>query len=166
MATLDIILGGVLGLGVLLGFIRGFIKQLASLLGLVVGLLAAKALYTSLAVKLSPVLGDSLTFAQGLAFILIWLAVPLAFTWIASLLTKAMEFMSLGWLNRLLGAGMGALKYALVMSLLISVMEVIDTDQTWITKDQKQQSELYEPIRNFAKLFFPVAKSAWDDFNI
>ena len=41
-----------------------------------------------------------MTVAQVLAFIAIWIAVPLVFTVVASLLTKAMEAVSLGWLNR------------------------------------------------------------------
>ena len=42
---------------------------------------------------------DSMTVAQVLAFVLIWLAVPLLFSLVASLLTRAMEAVSLGWLN-------------------------------------------------------------------
>ena len=54
MTTIDIIILIALGAGVIVGFMKGFIRQLASILGLIVGLLAAKALYTSLAVKLCP----------------------------------------------------------------------------------------------------------------
>ncbi len=59
MTTIDIIILIALGLGVIVGFMKGFIRQLAPILGLIVGLLAAKALYTSLAVKLCPTLTDS-----------------------------------------------------------------------------------------------------------
>ena len=34
------------------------------------------------------------------AFILIWIAVPLGFAFVASLLTKALDAVHLGWLNR------------------------------------------------------------------
>ena len=77
MAIIDIIILAAFGLGAIIGFMKGFVKQLASLLGLIVGLLAAKALYASLAVKLCPTLTDSMTVAQVLAFVFIWLAVPL-----------------------------------------------------------------------------------------
>ena len=92
------------------------------------GLLAAKALYTSLAVKLCPTVTDSMTVAQILAFGIIWIAVPLIFTLVASVLTKAMEAVSLGWLNRLLGAGLGALNYLLLVSLVVCLSQIIDTD--------------------------------------
>ena len=100
MAVVDSIILVIIGAGALVGFIKGFVKQLATLLGLVAGLVAAKALYASVAEKVFSRITDSMTVAQVLAFIAIWVAVPLAFALIASLLTKAMEAVSLGWLNR------------------------------------------------------------------
>lgn len=164
MTTIDIIILVIVGIGAVLGFIKGFIKQLASLLGLIVGLLAAKALYASAAEKLCPALTDSMTFAQILAFVLIWIAVPLAFTLIAALLTKAMEAVSLGWVNRWLGLGLGALKYLLLVSLLIGVLEFIDSDNSLIDKTKKKESVLYYPMESFAGIFFPVAKTVAEEF--
>ena len=80
MATIDIIILIIIGAGAIVGFMKGFIRQLASILGLIVGLLAAKALYTTLAEKLCPTVTDSMTVAQVLAFIIIWIAVPLIFS--------------------------------------------------------------------------------------
>lgn len=158
MTTLDIIILVVLGAGAIVGFSKGFLKQLASLLGLVAGLLIAKALYATVAERVFLPLTDSLTVAQGIAFVVIWLAVPLAFLLLASLLTKAMEAVSLGWVNRLLGAVLGALKAALLVSLLVCVVEYIDTDNTILKKTKKQESVLYYPMEKFAGLFLPAAR--------
>lgn len=158
MTTLDIIILVVLGAGAIVGFSKGFLKQLASLLGLVAGLLIAKALYATVAERVFLPLTDSLTVAQGIAFVVIWLAVPLAFLLLASLLTKAMEAVSLGWVNRLLGAALGALKAALLVSLLVCVVEYIDTDNTILKKTKKQESVLYYPVEKFAGLFLPAAR--------
>lgn len=143
---------------------KGFIRQLASILGLIVGLLAAKALYTSLAVKLCPTVTDSMTVAQILAFVIIWIAVPLIFTLVASVLTKALEAVSLGWLNRMLGAGLGALKYLLLVSLVICVIQFIDSDSQLISQTKKEQSLLYYPMENFAGIFFPAAKEVTQQY--
>lgn len=158
MTTLDIIILVVLGAGAIVGFSKGFLKQLASLLGLIAGLLIAKALYATVAERVFLPLTDSLTVAQGIAFVVIWLAVPLAFLLLASLLTKAMEAVSLGWVNRLLGAVLGALKAALLVSLLVCVVEYIDTDNTILKKTKKQESVLYCPMEKFAGLFLPAAR--------
>ena len=164
MTTIDIIILIALGAGVIIGFMKGFIRQLASILGLIVGLLAAKALYTSLAVKLCPTVTDSMTVAQILAFVIIWIAVPLIFTLVASVLTKAMEAVSLGWLNRLLGAGLGALKYLLLVSLVVCVIQFIDTDSQLISQTKKEESLLYYPMDRFAGMFFPAAKEVTQQY--
>ncbi|MDY3137382.1 MAG: CvpA family protein [Bacteroides sp.] len=164
MTTIDIIILIALGAGVIIGFMKGFIRQLASILGLIVGLLAAKALYTSLAVKLCPTVTDSMTVAQILAFVIIWIAVPLIFTLVASVLTKAMEAVSLGWLNRLLGAGLGALKYLLLVSLVVCVIQFIDTDSQLISQTKKEESLLYYPMERFAEMFFPAAKEVTQQY--
>ncbi|MCM0315290.1 CvpA family protein [Bacteroides fragilis] len=164
MTTIDIIILIALGAGVIIGFMKGFIRQFASILGLIVGLLAAKALYTSLAVKLCPTVTDSMTVAQILAFVIIWIAVPLIFTLVASVLTKAMEAVSLGWLNRLLGAGLGALKYLLLVSLVVCVIQFIDTDSQLISQTKKEESLLYYPMERFAGMFFPAAKEVTQQY--
>lgn len=164
MAAIDIIILIIIGIGVLRGVLKGFLKQLAGVLGLVVGLLAAKALYATVAERFCPLLTDNMTFAQVLAFILIWLAVPLLFLLVASLLAKAMEAVSLGWVNRLLGAVLGALKYGLVVSLLVCVMEYIDADNRLIDRTKKQESVLYYPMKTLAVLFFPAAKEITEQF--
>ena len=164
MTIIDIILLVVIGAGAVIGFIKGFIKQLASILGLIVGLLAAKALYVSVAERVFSKITDSMTFAQILAFVVIWIVVPLWFLLVAALLTKAMEAVSLGWLNRWLGAGLGALKFLLLVSLLICVVEFIDSDNTMIDRTMKEESVLYYPIESFAGMFFPAAKEVTEQY--
>ena len=121
--------------------------------------LAAKALYTTLAEKLCPTVTDSMTVAQVLAFIIIWIAVPLIFLLVASLLTKAMKAVSLDWLNRWLGCVLGALKFLLLTSLVICLIEFMDGDNKLISPTKKSESLLYYPIETFAGIFFPAAKS-------
>lgn len=158
MTTIDIVILIVLVAGAIVGFTKGFLKQLADLLGLVAGLLIAKALYATVAERFFLPLTDSLTVAQGIAFVVIWLAVPLAFLLLATLLTKAMEAVALGWVNRLLGAGLGLLKSALLVSLLICVVEYIDSDNTLLKRTKKQESVLYYPMEKFAGIFLPAAR--------
>ena len=159
VATIDIIILIVIGAGAIVGFVKGFIRQLASILVLIVGLLAAKALYASLAEKLCPTVTDSMTVAQVLAFIMIWIAVPLIFVLIASLLTKAMQAISLNWLNRWLGSGLGALKFLLLTSVVIGAIEFVDSDNKLISATKEEESLLYYPMETFAGIFFPAAKN-------
>ena len=156
MSTIDIIILCILAIGAVTGAMKGFLKQLATLLGLVVGLLAAKALYAGLAERLSPVFGDSMTLAQVVAFIAIWLVVLLLFSLVAAMFTKMMEAVSLGGLNRLLGAVLGLLKYTLLIGVVICVLEYVDEDSKFINQTMKRESVLYYPIKDVIGRFFPM----------
>ena len=151
MTTLDIIILVVLGLGVLLGLLKGALKQLAGLLGLVVGLLAAKALYATVAEEVFSRVTDNMTVAQVLAFLAIWVVVPLLFWAVACLLTKAMDAFCRGVL--------GGVVHALLASILICVLEAVDTHGDLISRSRKQQSILYYRMKPLAGLFFPAAKT-------
>ena len=158
MTTNDIILTVILLAGFITGLNKGFIKQLASIVGLVVGLFAAKALYEAVAEKISPIVDGSMTAAHIISFVAIWLIVPLLFIFVASLLTRAMEAISLGWINRILGGVLGVLKYLLLASIVIVLIEYLDPDNKLIDKTKKENSVLYYPMQKVAELFFPAAK--------
>ena len=159
MTTLDTIILVILGLGILLGLLKGALKQLAGLLGLVVGLLAAKAIYTNVAEEVFSRVTDNMTVAQVLAFAAIWVAIPLLFWVVACVLTKAMDAVCLGWVNRLLGGVVGGVVHALLVSLAICVLEAVDTKDDLISREQKQESVLYYRMEPLAGLFFPAAKT-------
>lgn len=159
MGILDIVILAFFVWGAVSGFMKGFIKQLATLLGIIVGLLAAKALYSMVAEQYLSKVTDSATIAQILAFVLIWIGMPLLFALFAAILTRAMEAISLGWLNRMLGAGLGALKFLLVASLLVTAFEFIDSDNRIVEKNIKDESVLYYPMKDFAGIFIPAAKN-------
>ena len=148
----------IVGLGAVVGFSKGFIRQLASVVGLVAGLLVARALYASVGEKLA--METSLTFARGLAFLLIWLVVPVGLSLAATLLTKAVDSIHLGFVNRWLGAGLGALKYILLISLVIALIEYIDSEDSLIQSTKKKESVLYYSMESLSGVFIPVIKDA------
>ena len=159
MTIIDIIILVIISIGILLGLVKGALKQLAGLLGLVVGLLAAKALYATVAEQVFSRVTDNMTVAQMLAFLAIWVIVPLLFWGIACALTKALDAVCLGWINRLLGGVLGGAVHALLVSLLVCVLEAVDTKDDLIGKGQKMESILYYRMEPLAGLFFPAAKT-------
>lgn len=74
-------------------------------------------------------------------------------------LTKALDAVRLGWLNRWLGSGLGALKYMILIGLAIHVLEYIDPKDEMIDATKKQESVLYYSIRDLSGIFFPVFKN-------
>ena len=162
MEIIDIVILLLVAVGVIQGLMKGAIRQLASIIGLIAGLLLARALFGLVAERLAPVLNTSITIAQIISFVLIWVAVPLGCSLIASVLTKAFNAIHLGWLNRLAGAVVGALKALLLLGLAIHVLEYIDPKSEVITKTNKKASALYIPVRDYSNMFFPMVKGAVD----
>ena len=163
MAVIDIIILVLLLVGVITGYRMGFIKQLAVLTGLVLGLIVAKALYGVVGDRLTGIVSDNTSLAHLCAFILIWLVVPLVFSLVASVITKALEIISLGWLNRLLGAALGAVKWVLFISVFICVLDFIDADGKIVSQDLREESILYKPIGAVAGMFMPAVQDLAND---
>ena len=147
MEVIDIIILILIGVGVIQGLMKGSMKELASVVGFVAGLLLARALFGTVAEQLAPALGTSITIAQILSFILIWVAVPIGCSLVASVLTKALEVVHLGWLNRLAGAMLGAVKMMLLAGIGIYVLEYIDPKSEMVSKTTKKASVLYTPMK-------------------
>lgn len=158
MTTIDIIIIALFLLGAIAGLVKGFLKQLATLAGLIVGLIAAKLLYIPLSEWFCPAVTEDVGFARILAFVLVWVAVPLVFILLGALLTKAVKAIALGWLNRWLGAGLGALKMLLLLSVLMNVLEYADPEGHLVSRTKREESVLYEPVRSFAGIFIPAAR--------
>ena len=163
MEVIDIIILVLIGIGVIQGLMKGSIKELASIVGFVAGLLLARALFGTVAEQLAPALGTSITVAQILSFILIWVAVPIGCSLIASVLTKALNVINLGWLNRLLGALLGATKAMLLIGVGIYVLEYIDPKSEILSKTTKNSSLLYTPMKELVNQCLPAIKDVTDE---
>ena len=148
MEVIDIIIAILLAIGFVGGLKDGLIKQAAGLVGLVAGLLLGKKLYLSVAAELTPLLGMSEHTTQVLAFVLILIVVPLLLSVVAWLISKFLKGIGLGWVNRLLGAVIGVLKYALLVGLVLTAIESFDFTGRLISQEKKDASVLYYPIYN------------------
>ena len=160
MATIDIIILIFIGIGTVLGMIKGFIRQLSSLVGLVVGLLVARALFAEVGYWMVSTIGVPETIAQLLAFFMLWIAVPILFSLFASFLSRALEVVHLGWINRWLGAGLGTVKFMLIIGLVGHLFEFIDADHEMLPQRITSESVLYQPLYDFVGTFIPAIKNA------
>lgn len=155
---MDGILAAVLLWGAVRGWRSGLIRQLASAAGIVAGLLVACMLYAALGDLIAPHLGASLTAARVLAFLLIWVGVPMAFSILAFLLTKTAEGLCLGGLNRLAGAGVGLLKYALLLGCLLHLPSALRLPEPGFTRG----SLLAPPLSESGAFLLRQVKASWD----
>ena len=164
MAVVDIVILVFIGIGTVWGMTKGFIRQLSSLVGLVVGLLVARALFVEVGDWVAPSIGVSVTIARVLAFFMLWIVVPLLFSLFASFLTKALKVVHLGWINRWLGGGLGAIKFMLLVGMAAQLLEFVDTEHELLPQSAKDESVLYIPMHDFAGTFIPAIKGVSQQF--
>ncbi|MBO4593432.1 MAG: CvpA family protein [Bacteroidaceae bacterium] len=143
MSSVDIIIVCILLWGAWRGWKSGFIKELFSTCGFVVGLILAALFYSVLGEHLSPAFGSGSMASFGgcvLAFILIWVMVPILFGLIANALTKGVKAVHVGGLNSLLGLVVGVAKYFILISIVFSAMAYVG-----ILSEEKKQASVFYP---------------------
>lgn len=142
MLSVDAVIVLILLWGAWRGWKSGFIKEVFSTCGLVVGLLAAVLFYKTLGEHFTPVLGSgSIASYAGcvLAFVLIWVLVPVLAGMVANVMTKAVKSVFLGPLNSLLGMLLGTVKFLILISFVFSAMSYVGI----VSERKKNASRLY-----------------------
>jgi membrane protein required for colicin V production len=157
---LDVGIGLVVGLGVWRGLRTGALRQLVGTVGLVVALVAGALLMRPVGDLVVGSLGLAERIAPLLGFVVTFVAVLGAAAVVAQLLRKTLVALRLGALDRIAGAGMGGLRAALTLSVLILLTSPIalpGQGALIIGPETRERSVLYEPVR-------AVAPLAWDVF--
>jgi len=156
MNVLDIIILGLLVLGLINGFRKGLFVEVASLVALVAGIYGA--------IHFSNYAGDFLMdkvdwnektvniTAFAITFIVIVLLIALA----GKALTKLADFAALGLLNKLLGAIFGLLKMAVILSVIFIIFDSINKKLPFTDEEDLEESTLYNPVKSLIPTVFPI----------
>jgi membrane protein required for colicin V production len=96
--------------------------------------------------------------ALPVAYLLLFVAIALTLLMLANMLDKVFNSMSLGGLNKFLGGLFGALKYALIVSILLNVFDSLNTKFAFITPKTKAESIGYKPLLKFAPTLWDETK--------
>jgi membrane protein required for colicin V production len=151
MNGLDLIILGVLAVGMLIGLRSGLIKQVASLAGLVL----AFALGLQFMHPVGNMAVDSLRVSEALApllgFVLVFLAVQIAVVAVVKLVEAIIGALKLSAVNRALGGAMGGVKAALVLSVVFLVLGNLGIPDA----SARSTSSLYAPVSS-------VVPEAWE----
>lgn len=139
---LDIFIGIVLIFALVRGLMNGFIKELASTIGFLVGLFVAATCYETLGEYLTVDGSEVNMFTSIVAFLLLWIIVPIIFGLLATLLTKALDLTALGIANRIGGGLLSVVKFVVLISCLLNVMMSLRI----LNNDRTEGSILFEPV--------------------
>jgi len=156
MEIIDIVLGIVLLFGLVKGLMNGLLKELASLLALVLGIYGA--MHFSFYAKdiIVQYIAWEARYVSLIAFAITFLAIVIGISLAGKLLTKLAESISLGFVNRILGAVFGLLKVGLILSVFVGWIEKANGLLPFISEEQKEKSILYAPVKNLSPMVFPT----------
>ena len=142
---MDILLLILLAVGFVTGLFSGAVRQIISLVAFVTGFVIACLYYYRLGEMLSQIVPMSMpTFWRVVAFLLLWVIVPILAQILSAILTSMLDnLMALGVLNRLLGGILGVAKYSLVLGTLIWFFSSVHL----ITEETLQTSKLCKPLK-------------------
>ena len=139
---------------IILGFIHGSAQEFASLFRIGLNLAIPFFSHSFLAKLIINYLEISLFVAKVLSFVLIYLILH----FLLSFLIRTRRVEGLSFLNRVAGGGMGLLKGAIIVFLLLLFLNFLPLEP--LRKAIKDDSLLY---RNFAKIKFPINNISIDN---
>lgn len=155
MNIIDIVLGIFLLFGFARGLMKGLIAELASLIALVAGIYGAINFSYFIVDYLVETVSWSEKYIHITAFAITFVLIVFLIILIGKLLTKFVNFIALGILNRLLGGVFGFLKIAFLISIFLLFFEKFNTGNTFVEEKKLSSSILYNPIQNFAAVLLP-----------
>lgn len=155
MNYIDIALGILLIFAAIGGFKKGLIAEVASLAALILGIWGA--------IKFSYITSEFLVenfnlqtdYLNLISFAVTFVVIVILVHIIGSAVTKMVDVVMLGFINKLAGLVFGIVKSALILSIILVVFDKIDEDVHILPEKTKANSRMYEPIRSFAPTIFP-----------
>lgn len=125
------------------GWRNGLLKELASGFGFLVGLFIAASCYSSFGKYLAVNGTEGNMMTSIVAFFILWVVVPIALGLAANLLTKVLNRLHLGALNRAAGSLVSLVKFTVLISCILSVMDSIGI----LNEKRTAESSFYLPIK-------------------
>ena len=143
MNTFDLFIIIPIALGFTFGLFKGFVKEVVSLLAVILALLAAEFFSGRLSPAVSDWFNLSGKAATTLSYVLIFIITVVGAFVLSRITDRVLRSISLGWLNSILGAVFGALKIAVVVSVLMNVFDALDSKFNFASPEKKEASLSY-----------------------
>ena len=164
MSFFDIIVAALLAFSLYKGIKNGLFVEVASFISLLLGIY--------LAIKFSSLMKEIImkhvswnpNTIQITAFILTFILVVIVVYLLAKFLTGIADFAQLGWLNKLGGGLFRILKTVLILSVVFTLFEKINFNETFAKKETLDKSIFYNPVKKVAAFVYPSIEKWYENF--
>ena len=155
MNYIDIILAIPLLWGLYKGFTKGFIIEAASLIALGLAIWGGIKFHNLISEWMTHTLGWTSKYLPVISFAIIFIGILVLIFSLAKLLEKIIKAIALGFVNKLAGAVFGMLKFGLILSIIIFVLNAAEKTFPIVPPEIKKSSLLYEPVGKIAPIIIP-----------
>ena len=153
MNYIDIVILLFLLYGAFRGFSKGLIIEVATLAGLILGVF--------IAIRYSPftegILKDFLNitsrYLSYIALAVTFLLVVIVVYLLGKMLTRLVNIISLGLVNKLLGT-LGIAKYFIMVCVLLMIVDALNDKFHFISEETRENGLLFDPFLNFAQQMY------------
>lgn len=126
MAFIDILILALAVIGGLRGFFRGMVGGIGGVAGLLIGIVACRLFGSTVAAALSATFPETEHYVTTIsAYIAVFLIFYFGIKLVAMLLKETLRMLKLGWFDRVGGALFGALKYLLMLSIVLNALYAV-----------------------------------------
>jgi membrane protein required for colicin V production len=155
MNYIDIILCIPIAWGLYKGFTKGLIVEAATFVAFGLGVWGGIHFSDIMATKIKEWFNWNSPYLPIVSFAITFLGIVILIYFIAKLIQRMAEGMALGVLNKIGGAIFGALKFAMVMSVVIFVIDALEESYPVVSFKTKEESLLYKPVGKIAPTLIP-----------
>lgn len=160
MNWIDIVISVCVLIGVIKGLIDGFITQITALLALAGGILFAGLLAKPIKdlFLLLPENSISTGIINGISYVLAFVIIMTVILLLGKAVNIVINFTPAVVINKLAGVLIGACIWLLSLSLILNIIATFDIHSSLITKETKQESHLYEPVKLLVPAIYPLLR--------
>lgn len=151
MNLIDVFIGVILILGFYSGFRKGLIVELTSLLALILGLVGAYYVSKHYGLYIGQWLNWEDEYLRITSFLVSFLLIIVVVSFIGKAITKLMDMVALGTINQILGGVFGMLKFALLISILLLLFNVINGEIKLVQQKTLDESFSYPMLNGLSE---------------
>ena len=159
MSIVDIILLICFVPALISGIRKGFISQVISIVSIIAGVWVSYEFSEPVGAWLSQHIEATENVLKLISFIIIMIAVFIGLALVGKLLEGIINFVMLGWVNKLLGVVFALLKTGLIVGLAIMLFCSLNNNLHLVSEEVLAESVLFTPLKNAAYTVFPYLKS-------
>ncbi|MBR6017931.1 MAG: CvpA family protein [Paludibacteraceae bacterium] len=159
MNWLDLVILIILAGGLVEGVLRGFIRSVVGVVSVAAGIYMARLCGDDAAAWVADLWDLDPMLAEAIGYALLFTVISFAVSMLSRLMGELVKAAHLSGLNRLLGAGVGLMKGAIVALVIVFALGRIDQAKPFLPADIREHSLLFNPTYRLANDCLSITRS-------